>query len=52
MLIVDETDYAIAKKNRAKLNNASKAINDKKIEISKAISEPIKAFEIEIKKAC
>lgn len=50
VLIVDETDYAIAKKNRAKLNNASKAINDKKIEISKAISEPIKAFETEIKK--
>lgn len=50
VLIVDETDYAIAKKNRAKLNNASKAINDKKIEISKAISEPIKAFESEIKK--
>lgn len=50
VLIIDESDYATAKKNRAKLNNISKAINDKKIEISKAISEPIKAFESEIKK--
>jgi hypothetical protein len=50
VIIVDENSYTSAKKDRAKLNTSSKAINDKKIEISKIISEPIKTFESEIKK--
>lgn len=48
-LVVAEDDVPTMKKEIAQLNKISKAINDKKIEVSKLIKAPITEFETQMK---
>jgi len=49
---ITKDDVPVTKKEIARLNKFSKAVNDRKIEITKKIKEPITTFESEIKELC
>lgn len=51
-LVVTEEAVADAKKDMAELNKAKKSIDDARKEAVRRVSEPIRAFEVQIKEVC
>lgn len=51
-LVVTEETVADAKKDMAELNRAKKSIDDARKEAVRRVSEPIRAFEAQIKEVC
>lgn len=51
-LVVTEKAVADAKKDMAELNKAKKSIDDARKEAVRRVSEPIRAFEVQIKEVC
>lgn len=49
-LVVTEETFAAGKKSRAELNRIKKSLDDRRKEIKKEFSEPLKVFETDIKK--